>query len=97
MDDRSSNLIGITGFALGVTTLVFLFSAAALFKEIPAYLGCASCAGLPTGLIALACSIIGALRKGRPKVFSILGIIVNAILILFVLPAAFLMLRRGPQ
>jgi hypothetical protein len=97
MGDRSSNLIGAAGFALGATTLLFVLSAAALFKELPVYLGCASCVGLPTALIGLVCSFIGALRKGRPKLFSILGVIVGGILILFILPAAFLMLQRGPQ
>ena len=95
-DDHSSNLVGAAGFALGATTLVFVLSAGAMFQELPAYLGCASCVGLPTALIGLVCSIIGALRKGRPKFFSILGVIVGGILILGVLPAAFLMLRRGP-
>jgi membrane protease YdiL (CAAX protease family) len=96
MDDRSSNLIGAAGFALGATTLLFVLSAGAAFKELPAYLGCATCIGLPTALVGLVCSIIGSLRKGRPKLFSILGIAVGALLVLGVLPSALLMLQRGP-
>lgn len=96
-NDPRSNLIGAAGFALGTTTLLFLLSAAAVFKEIPFYLACASCFGVPTSLAGLVCSIIGLSRKGRPKLFSFLGTIVGAILVLMVVPAALLMLRRGPQ
>ncbi len=74
---------------------IFLFSAAAAYKELPFYLGCASCFGVPTALAGLICSIIGCLRTGRPKLFSVLGVILGMVLILGVLPAAFIMLKGG--
>lgn len=94
--ERPGNGIGAAGFALGLTTLLFLFSAAAAFKELPVYLVFASCVSVPTSLVGLVLSIIGALRKGRPKLFSCFGVAIGAFLILAALPAAFMMLKRGP-
>lgn len=90
-----SNGIGAAGFALTLTTLLFLFSAAAAYKELPFYLAIASCFSVPTSLIGLVCSIIGCLRKGRPKLFSLLGVALGMFLVLAALPAAFVMLKKG--
>src|SRR5262245_8920383 len=94
-EDRSSNRIGAAGFALGLTTLLFLFSAAALHKELPSYFACASFVSVPTSLVGLVCSIIGCLRKGKPKLFSFFGVLIGAFLILAAVPAALLMLKRA--
>ena len=94
-EDRAGNGIGAAGFAIGLTTLIFLFSAAALHKEIPIYLVFASCVSVPTALLGLMCSIIGCLRKGRPKFFSLFGVALGAFLVLAALPGAFTMLKHG--
>ncbi|MBI2807411.1 MAG: hypothetical protein HYX68_20710 [Planctomycetes bacterium] len=94
-NDHRGNLIGAAGFALGLTTLIFLFSAAAAHRELPIYLGCASCVGVPTALAGLVCSIMGCLRRGSPKLFSFFGLAIGVFLILAALPAAFLILKQG--
>ena len=94
-EDRGTNGVGALGFALGLTTLIFLFGAANVRKEFPIYLAAASCFGVPSALIALVCSIVGCLRKGRSKVFSVIGVGIGILLVLAVLPAAFTLLKTG--
>jgi hypothetical protein len=93
--DTNSNRIGSLGFALGLTTFLLLFSAGAIRQEFPAYLALATCFSVPTILVGLVCSIIGALRSGRPKLFSILGVGLNGFLLLAGLPAAFTAVKTG--
>ncbi len=94
-DDRATNGIGTAGFAIGLTTLLFLFSAAAVRKDLPIYLVFASCISVPASLLALMLSVMGFLRRGRAKLFPFLGVLVAGFLILAAIPAAFMALRHG--
>ncbi len=94
-EDRASNGIGALGFALGLATLLFLFSAAAVRKEMPIYLVFASCISVPASLFALVFSVLGVLRRGRSKIFSLLGVLIAGFLVVAAIPAAFLALRHG--
>lgn len=94
-EDRAGNPIGITGFAVGMTTLLFLFSAAVMHKELPVYLWFVAILSVPTSLLGLVFSIIGSLLVGRPKLFSLIGVGIGALLILAALPISFLLLKSN--
>lgn len=95
-EDRASNPVGATGFALGVTVLLFMCSGFAASKELPFYLGLTTCLGLPTALAGLVCSLIGCTRKGRPKLLALCGAALCGLLVLMVIPAALIQLKNGP-
>jgi hypothetical protein len=95
-DDRASNTIGGVGFALCLTTLFFMLSGAAVREKLPVYLGCATCFALPATLAGLTCSIIGCTRHGRSRILSIIGLVLGAILLVLLIPAAILSFKQ-PQ
>jgi hypothetical protein len=96
-DDRLGNPIGAAGFALNVTTILFLVSGVLSFKELPAYLPVATCCGVPFSLTGLVCSIVGCLRPGRPKLFSLLGTLLGGALVLVILPGLIIALKNNAQ
>lgn len=92
-EDRAGNPIGIAGFALVTTTLLFLFGAVILHKPLPVYLWVAAVLSVPSSMLGLVLSIIGSLLVGRPKLFSLIGAGIGGLLILVGIPIAFLLLK----
>ncbi len=94
-EDRAGNPIGIAGFALSLTTLLFLFGAAVMYRQLPVYLWFVAILSVPTSLLGLVFSIIGSLLVGRPKLFSLIGVGIGALLIVVALPISFLLLKSN--
>lgn len=92
-EDRLGNPVGTSGFAIGVTAFLLLFSAVALHRFIPLYLWFVAVLSLPAALLGLILSIVGSLLVGRPKLFSLIGAGIGAFLILIGIPASFLLLK----
>jgi hypothetical protein len=92
-EDRAGNPIGIAGFALVATTLLFLLGAMILHKPLPAYLWVVAVLSVPASLLGLVFSIVGSLLVGRPKLFSLLGVGAGGFLILVGIPISFLLLK----
>lgn len=92
-EDRLGNPIGTIGFAISVTTFLFLFSAAVLYKPLVVYLWFVAILSVPATLLGLIFSIVGCLLVGRPKLFSMIGAGVGAFLLLIGLPLSFLLLK----
>ena len=91
-EDRAGNPIGITGFAIVATTLLFLVGAMIMHKPLPAYLWVVAILSVPTSLLGLVFSIVGSLLVGRPKLFSLIGAGAGGFLILIGIPVSFLLL-----
>ena len=92
-EDRAGNPTGIAGFALCVTTCLFLLGGMVLCKHLPAYLWIVAVLSVPATLLGLVLSIVGSLLVGRPKLFSYIGSGIGAFVILAALPISFLLLK----
>ena len=92
-EDRSGNPTGIAGFALCVTTCLFLLGGMVLCKQLPVYLWMVAILAVPATLLGLVFSIVGSLLVGRPKLFSYIGAGIGAFLILAAIPISFLLLK----
>lgn len=92
-EDRAGNPIGIAGFALVATTLLFLLGALILHKPLPAYLWVVAILSVPASLLGLVFSIVGSLLVGRPKLFSLIGAGAGGFLIIIGIPISFLLLK----
>jgi len=92
-EDRAGNPIGIGGFAIAVTTFLFLFGAVVLHRFMPLYLWFVAVLSVPTALLGLVLSIVGSLLVGRPKLLSFIGVGISGFLVLVGLPVSFLLLK----
>ena len=92
--ERLNNGLGAAGFALVLTNLLFLLSGQMFRNELPWFLGLGSCMGFPLTLVGLVLSIIGSARRDRPKVLALFGVLLGVLLILVLLPLAWVDLTK---
>ena len=92
--ERLNNWIGAVGFAMVLTIVLLMLSGHLFRQQLPWFLGLGSCMGFPTALTGLVLSILGSARADRPKVFAIIGVLLGAMLILVLLPLAWVDLTR---
>ncbi len=90
---RRSNPLGLTGFACGATALVLVLSGL-LFQNYDAakvYFGMTTCLSFPVAVVGLITSLIGlGTRSESNKKFAICGAIIGGILLLILIPIAFI-------
>lgn len=85
-EDRFSNGIGLTGFALCCTAALLVASGAIFASELKLYSWFATITALFLTLGGLPCGVIGCLRPGRNRIFAIVAAALGGLLLLVFLP-----------
>ena len=94
-DDRASNVIGTTGLALNATALLLVISGSIFATALTTFAWFEAILAIPLVLVGLPVSFIGALRPGRLRYLSWIGVVMGALLLVILIPAMMMLLLRN--